>query len=231
MKCIEFKKWLYNRDTFERKLHPAAQAHLKTCSSCRKLNLLDKELDNIVNKEFLTEEVPPGVVHRIEAGLQKKSNSGVFANFYIQKLVPAVAICFVALFFTLFYLPGDFNNLQYISNAAVAYHLKSEHGMTFEQNKIQEGNNKLNEQLGFKVVIPDLSTQGYQLLGGRKCFLGKREVAYIFYEKQGHINSLFILNQNDLGFEMADGAEYKDVNKGCPINIWKENSQVYALVN
>jgi len=61
--------------------------------------------------------------------------------------------------------------------------------------------------------------------------LKKRDVAYLFYEKQGHINSLFILNQNDLGFEMADGAEYKDVNRGCPINIWKENSQVYALVN
>ncbi len=231
MKCIEFKKWLYNRDTFERKLHPAANAHIKICSSCRKLNLLDKELDNIVNKEFQAEEVPPGVVHRIEADLQKKSNSGVFSNFYIQKLAPAVAISFAALFFTLFYLPGDFNNLQHISNAAVEYHLKSEQKMTFKQNNIQDGNKILNEELGFKVVIPDLSTQGYQLLGGRKCVLEKRDVAYIFYEKQGHINSLFILNQNDLGFEMADGAEYKDVTKGCPINIWKENSQVYALVN
>ncbi len=231
MKCIEFKKWLYNRETFERKLHPSAKAHIKTCSSCRKLNLLDKELDNIVNKEFLAEEVPPGVVHRIEADLQQKSNSGVFSNLYIQKLAPAVAISFIALFFTLFYLPGDFNNLQHISNAAVEYHLKSEHGMTFKENNILKGNKTLNEELGFKVVIPDLSTQGYQLLGGRKCVLEKRDVAYIFYEKQGHINSLFILNQNDLGFEMTDGAEYKDVNKGCPINIWKENSQVYALVN
>jgi hypothetical protein len=173
MKCIEFKKWLYNRETFERKLHPAAKVHLKTCSSCRKLNLLDKELDNIVNKGFLTEEVPPGVVHRIETGLHEKSNSGVISNFYIQKLAPAVAIAFVALFFTLFYLPGDFNNLQHISNAAVEYHLKSEYGMTFKQNKIQEGTKTLNEELGFKVVIPDLSTQGYQLLGGAKVRFGK----------------------------------------------------------
>jgi len=174
MKCIEFKKWLYNRETFERKLHHAAKAHLETCSSCRKLNLLDEELDKIVNREFLAEEVPPGVVHRIEADLQKKSNYSVLSNFFIQKLAPAVAISFVVLFFTLFYLPGDFSNLQYISNAAVEYHLKSEYGMTFKQDKIQEGNKTLNEELGFKVVIPDLSTRGYQFLGGG---------AKVFFEK------------------------------------------------
>ncbi len=193
--------------------------------------MLDKELDTMVNKGFLADEVPPGVVHRIETALQKKDKISIFFDSYIQKLVPAVAVSLVAVFFTFFLLPEDFNNLQHISNEAVEYHLKSEHGMTFQQNKIQEGNKRLNEELGFKVVIPDLSSQGYQLVGGRKCVLGKHEVAYIFYKKQGQINSLFILNQNDLGFEMAEGAEYKDVNKGCPINIWKENSQVYALVN
>ncbi len=231
MKCIEFKKWLYNRETFDREAPPAAKAHLKTCSSCRKLNLLDKDLDNIVNNEFLAEEVPPGVVHRIEADIQKKNSTALLSNFYIQKMILTVAVSFVVLVLTLYILPGDFKDLQHISNEAVEYHLKSEYDITFNKNKINEGNKILNETLGFKVVIPNLSARGYQLLGGRKCVLGKKEVAYIFYEKQGHINSLFILNQNDLGFEMAEGAEYKDVNKGCPIIIWKENSQVYALVN
>ncbi len=108
MKCTEFKKWLYTRETFEIKLPPAAKAHLQTCSSCRQLYLLDKNLDKIVNKEFMAEEVPSGVVHRIEADLQKKSNSRFFSDLSIQKFVPAVAVSFVALFFTLFYLQADF---------------------------------------------------------------------------------------------------------------------------
>jgi len=231
MKCIDFKNWLYDRKTFDRALPPGAKAHLKTCSSCRKLNLLDKNLDKAVNSEFLAEDVPPGVVHRIEADLHKKSAPYWSSSFYVQKMIPAVAVSFVLLAVTLFHFPGDFKNLQHISNKAVAYHLESEYDMTFNENKVSEGNEMLNEELGFKVVIPDLSAKGLQLMGGRKCVLGKRDVAYIFYEKQGHTNSLFIMNQDDMDFEMAEGAQYKDVNKGCPIQIWKENGQVYALVN
>lgn len=42
------------------------------------------------------------------------------------------------------------------SNKVVAYYLESEYDMTFNENKTSEGNEMLNEELGFKVVIPDL---------------------------------------------------------------------------
>jgi len=230
MKCIEFKNWLFNRDNLDRELPPRAKEHIEGCTSCRKLNFLDESLDNALKNEFLAEDLPPGVIHRIDTDIQKKSLPWI-SNIDIQKVIPVAAISFSVLFFTLFYLPGDFRNLQHISSEAVQYHLKSEFDMDFDTANIKEGNRTLSESLGFKVLIPDFSTQGYQLIGGRKCVLGKREVAYIFYEKQGQINSLFILNPDDLDFVMAEGAEYKDVNKGCPISIWKTNSQVYALVN
>ncbi len=231
MKCIDFKHWLLNRDVSKINLDPTAKTHIKDCVPCGKLLQMEIELEGIIKKEFLTEEVPAGVAHRIEAGLQRENDRSLFSDFHFQKLISTVAIPFVVLFFVLSFLPGDFKNLQHISNLAVQYHLKSEYKMAFTENKILEGNELLNKDLGFKVVIPNLSMKGYQFMGGRKCVLGKRDVAYMFYKHQGRINSLFILNQTDLDFEMAEGGDYKDVNKGCTIHIWKENSQVYALIN
>jgi anti-sigma factor RsiW len=231
MKCIEYKNWLLNRDSVDSSSDLVVKAHIEDCMSCKKLHHVDKELEGIIKKEFLAEEVPPGVAQRIDAGLRKKEDNSVFFEIHFRKLIPAVAVPLVVLFFILSYLPSDFKNLQQISDLVVQHHLKSDYEMTFTENEIKQGVAMLNRELGFKVIIPDLSREGYQLLGGRQCKLERRDVAYILYENQERIHSLFVLNSKYLGFDMAEGGSYKDVNKGCTINIWKANSQIYALVN
>ena len=88
----------------------------------------------------------------------------------------------------------------------------------------------LSKELKFNVIIPDLKDKEYILLGGRLCVIEKCKIAYLFYIKKEKICSLFIMDYDHLGFEMADGSRFSNVIKGCHTDIWKEKGQVYAMV-
>lgn len=57
------------------------------------------------------------------------------------------------------------------------------------------------------------------------------KAAYLFFEKKKNLCSLFIMDYDHLGFEIADGSRFSNIIKGCPTDIWKEKGQVYAMVH
>lgn len=93
----------------------------------------------------------------------------------------------------------------------------------------------LSKQVPFKVKIPNLPP-GFQLIGGRKCSLGTRTVAYTRWEWRQIGYSLFQLCPKD--FDLPDAFPRRIVSmKGpamagepCEILIWAEKGCAYAIV-
>jgi len=88
----------------------------------------------------------------------------------------------------------------------------------------------MRARLAFEVAVPDLANRGLVLLGGRKCTLGGKDVAYLFYDRAGKCFSLFELNAGDVRIKFEDGQTYRYPVNDCIVEMWKEGSRIYILI-
>ncbi len=231
MDCIAFKNWLKSRDSFDISLLPEQENHLKACETCRKVHGIDKQIETMVLESFETFAVPDSLVQSFEIKLDARKKKNFSRKLNYGYLIPAGVMLLIVTIFTHLMITGNtFGDLQHLSDHAVQDHLKGNYKLTFNAQEAKDALSRYSRELGFKVVLPELDAAGYTLLGGRRCVLGKCDVVYLVYQKDGAASSLFILDSDHLGFQMGSGGSYKDVIKGCCVKIWKENGQVYALV-
>jgi anti-sigma factor RsiW len=78
--------------------------------------------------------------------------------------------------------------------------------------------------------LPDLKKLGLNLLGGRKCALGKVDAALLFCNSKGKRASLFVINQNDVGVRFDKERKYIVEEDDFKVTLWKESGMVYAMV-
>jgi hypothetical protein len=71
---------------------------------------------------------------------------------------------------------------------------------------------------------------GLNLLGGRKCALGKVDAALLFCNSKGKRASLFVINQNDVGVRFDKERKYIVEEDDFKVTLWKESGMVYAMV-
>lgn len=236
MNCKDFQHWLSTRDAFTDKENPEATNHLKGCKICERLYKIDTRLEKSIKSAFHQQEVPKSLYDRIELTLDRAKKPALLTKFRLTKfsltgLATFLSLILVAVYMIFFNTPFRYQNLQQLGEKAVFVHLKGNTIMSFNDNKIDQAVTMLSNELKFNVILPDLKDQGYTLLGGRLCALGECKAAYLFFEKKKNLCSLFIMDYDHLGFEMADGSRFSNIIKGCPTDIWKEKGQVYAMVH
>lgn len=230
MNCNEFQHWLLTRDVFSNET-PDALFHIKTCEACKSLYMMDNGLEKDIQSCFIRQEIPKNLMGRIDMALDQAK-----APLRLNKSGIALFTIGIAFFaFWAFFMgsnqPFRYQDLHQLSEKAVLNHLTGNTAMSFTADKMDEAVVMLKKELEFDVVIPDLSDKGYTLMGGRLCYLDKCRIAYLFYKKASKISSLFILSNDHLDFEMADGMRFSQDIKEHHADIWKENGQVYAMVN
>lgn len=231
MNCKDFQHWLCARQHHKKTSLPdTVLNHLKICSECKQLYTLDTGLDKTIETAFELQAPPNGLHERIELTIDHASPPEKFS----WKKITAVAVVFsfisILVFSLFFNQPFTYRNLHQLSEAAVTSHLKANTAMSFSAQNIETAITMLSRELKFNVIIPDLKNQGYILLGGRLCALGKCKIAYLFYKKENKISSLIIMDDNHLDFQLADGSRFNSTVKGLRSDVWKENGQVYAMV-
>ncbi len=231
MNCKDFQHWLSTRDAFADQENPEAINHLKGCESCSNLYKIDIRLEKSIQSAFHQQEIPRGLYDQIELTLDHAKKPVMFTKLRLTGLAAFLSLILVAVYMLFSEPPFRYQNLQQLSEKAVFVHLKGNTTMSFNDNKIEQAVVMLSKELKFNVVLPDLKDQGYILLGGRLCALGKCKAAYLFFEKKEKLCSLLIMGYDHLGFEMADGSRFSNTIKGCPTDIWKEKGQVYAMVH
>ena len=230
MNCNQFQHWLRTRDVFSNET-PEALFHIKTCDDCKSLYLMDTGLEKDIQSAFLQQEVPKNLVGRIDISIDQAKAPLRLNTSGIAAVAAGITLMLIFTFFMVSNKPLRYQSLEQLSENAVLSHLKKNTAMSFTADKMDEALVMLKKELGFDVILPDLSEKGYTLIGGRLCFIGQCRTAYIFYQKENQICSLFILDDDHLGFEMAGGIWFGNDIKECHTDIWKENGQVYAMVS
>lgn len=233
MDCKEFQLWLQNRDILQLDIPPGVMAHRENCRECDQLYTLDSGLEQEIAAAFALQEVPQGLKDRISQGLDHEVSQPFFTPVKALKytgLVAGLAVLIVILSIVFTSPVPSYKNLEQISEQAVKDHLKGNWQISFDTTTLYQALEMLTRELGFKVLLPDLSSQGCLLVGGRLCALGKCRAAYFILEQQGKKGSLFVMDTSHLGFDMADGTRFTTQLKGCNAQVWKDNGQVYAMV-
>ena len=63
--------------------------------------------------------------------------------------------------------------------------------MQFQAAQVRDVTGWFRGKLDFEVTPPDLAQRGIEFLGGRKCTLGGKDVAYLLYNQAGKRYSPF----------------------------------------
>ena len=237
MNCKKFETWLSSRNVqHEDSPTQEADSHLSECEECRQAFHLDTRLESHIKSALDRQDLPEGLYKRIESGLDRRNGASrltVKNRTTIKKMVALIAgislVC--ALVYAGFFArTPKFKSLQQLSAEAVTKHLDGDLRMSFDAAGIDQALVMLSKELRFNVILPDLSLEGCVLLGGRICTVSNCRSAYLLYKKNAKTVSLFIMDYDHLGFEMADGSRFNNMVKGYRTDIWKKNAQVYAMV-
>jgi hypothetical protein len=231
MNCKEFSLWLRTRDIHDSLIPQDAARHMTGCPSCEQLFNLDTRLEAGIQKGFSQEEVPKGLAEQISLSLKPERTSRDAKLFMTAGAVLAGLIILVLVLLPFETAsPPNFKDLNQISLQAVKDHLNGNYYMSFNADQTGQALDRLTKELGFRVLLPDLSEYNCTLLGGRLCALGDCRAAYFILEKEGRTGSLFIMDTQHLNFDMAEGSRFNTRLKGCEADVWKDNGQIYAMV-
>lgn len=231
MNCKDFEYWLSVRKNDRKPSVPDnILDHVNTCKECSQIYLLDNGLESAVNNYFSPVDLPHGLEQRVQMTLDHAQPPKTFSWIKAGAAAAIFIFLFTAGVFSVYFKQQTYKNLQQISEAAVASHLKANTAMSFSAQDVKTALTMLSRELQFNVMVPDLKDQGYTLLGGRLCALGKCKIAYLFYQKEKNISSLIIMDDNHLDFEMTDGSRFTSTVHGLHSDVWKENGQIYAMV-
>lgn len=235
MTCKKFETWLVSRNAhFDDNMPSTETDHLKNCPQCLKTLHTDSRLELIIQERLAPKDLPDGLSDRIDQAIDQANNSGSVS--FREKALKTAAVAagmiliVAACYMHFFKGPTRIGNLQQLGEKAAAKHLEKNLHMTFLASDVDQAIAQISKELKFNVIIPDFSGKGFILIGGRICTVDDCKSAYLFYKTPDKIASLFILDYDQFDITMADGSRFKNEIKGLKTDIWKNNSQVYAMV-
>jgi anti-sigma factor RsiW len=189
-------------------------------------------LDAILKKGMQTVEPPPGLIVRARHKIEFESRPRTFRFLRLswKTAVPALSMAALVLVMLLNPFSGHLQTIDEIVMHSIANHLDTGMEMAFRAGEIADVGQWFTQRLGYAVRLPDLKRLGLNLLGGRKCVLGKINAALLFCNSKGKRASLFVINQNDVGLRFDGDRKYTVEEGDFKVTVWKESGMVYAMV-
>lgn len=231
MTCADFKLWLVEKEFADTGATAGARSHMRNCADCRILYELDEELEACIRADLLMVEPPPRLLRKIEAGLRPATMKKVF-NFP-WNIAPALAVAALVMLFMNPFRGTDtspgFRSMDQVSQVVLQDHLRQV-PMSFAAAEVVDVEGWFAKVHNIAFTMPDLGKEGYTLVGGRKCELGKCDAVYLLYAKEGRRVSVFILPETDIKFPMTEGQSYGVQIAQSQVKLWKGNGQVHAMV-
>ena len=230
--CQEFKQWLINQDAADENALRQVKDHILVCQTCEELYQSDMTLDAILKKGMQTVEPPPGLIVRARHKIESESRPRTFRFLRVswKTAVPVLSMAALVLVMLLNPFSGHLQTIDEIVMHSIANHLDTGMEMAFRAGEITDVGQWFTQRLGYAVRLPDLKRLGLNLLGGRKCVLGKINAALLFCNSKGKRASLFVINQNDVGLRFDGDRKYTVEEGDFKVTVWKESGMVYAMV-
>ena len=195
------------------------ETHVGDCPRCATELRLHRVLRETMASADLRFEAPPGLRTRIKARLPASTDAPpyrrtLFKGFAFGSALSAAAAALLMIAVT---RPDQD---QVIVSDVVSAHLRSlqANHLTDVQPGDQHGVRPwLGNRLGVAPPVPDLSQQGFNLVGGRIDYVLGKPVAAIVYRRSGHLINLFVAQ----GAEAERSARVATM-QGVNVDLWSE---------
>jgi anti-sigma factor RsiW len=222
MNCDEANVLLHGLldDEIDSELGFRVEAHMGVCAGCAAQLRLYRDMHRTMSNVDLHFSAPPGLRTRIKATLPVKA-AGVpyrlrtlFKGFAFGSALSAVA----AALLMIAVIRSDQD--QVIVSDVVSAHLRSlqANQLTDVQTGDQHGVKPwLGARLGVAPPVPDLTSQGFSLIGARIDYVLGKAVAAIVYRRSDHVINLFVAQ----GAEAEHGARVESM-QGINVALWSE---------
>ena len=235
MTCHEFQKWLLVRDYATPPDNTSAQSHMQDCSSCHNIYKLDEGLEVIVRENLIDQDLPDGLMIKIDTGIDSAvSRNSVVLPFILKRIAPALAVAaLVALVFNFYNSPqapaSGFQSLEHVASLALSDHLRDE-SMVFEGEDVNEVATWFADIIDYDLAVPDILSRGFVLAGGRYCKLGPCQAVQLMYESADGRATLFIFPASELTFKVKEGVSYTLKIGASNIELWQKGDQMHVFV-
>jgi anti-sigma factor RsiW len=195
------------------------ETHLGNCTRCAAQLRVLRAMRETMAKADLRFTAPPGLRTRIKAMLQvaavaAPSRRTLFRGFAFGSALSAAA---AALLLIAVSRPDQD---PIVVSDVVSAHLRSleANRLTDVQTGDQQGVKPwLRNRLGVASPVPDLTSQGFSLVGGRIDYVLGKPVAAIVYRRSGHLINLFVAQ----GAEAERSARVATM-QGVNVDLWSE---------
>ena len=230
--CQKFKQWLNNQEYADETALRQAKNHIQECLTCAKLYQTDTALDTMLKKGMQTDDPPPGLIGRARHTIESESRPHPFSflNVSWKTAVPALSMAALVLVMLLNPFSGHLQTVDEVVAHSIANHLDTSMKSAFQAAEVSDVGQWFSQRLGYTVRLPDLKKLGLDLMGGRKCALGKADVALLFCNSKGKRASLFVIDQNDVDNLFGKERSYIIKEGDFRVTLWKESGMVYAMV-
>lgn len=213
------------------------EQHLAGCPDCEQHHATLKLLGAQIRIEAPRYAAPAHLRERLLGALSDSQLAPLPANrpvrpFSLAK--PAVAVVFGALLGWLVWLGVDrYQQAVEVVDSAVAAHVRSLHAdslATVASTNQHTVKPWLTSRLDFAAPVVDLSTQGFELVGGRVDHVARQTVAALVYKRREHVINLFVWPAGHAGYgDQADPAFV--VERGFNVVRWTAQGMTVAAVS
>ncbi len=218
-----------------------AQEHLAFCMDCQWAYAKEREFRALLKTRLSGVAAPPELRARVKAALNaqdRRPRRAVITRSLRWASLPVAALVLLAVTFGLRALMAP--SVPPVVSELVAQHqvysrleIPAEI-MSASQDTVAGW---LRRRVQFEVPVPDFSPAGIRLLGARLSSLSDRQLAYILYEKERHLVSLFAFAKRGLALptagwiEVGDSRFYVSSVKGLEVVLWTQGELAYALIS
>jgi anti-sigma factor RsiW len=221
MNCDEASIILHGRvdDEIDAELAGRVETHMGACASCAAQLRLHRAMRAMMSNADLRFSAPPGLRTRINAMLPERAAGTLYRRTLFKGFAFGSALSAAAAALLMIAVIRSDQD-QVIVSDVVSAHLRSlqaDHLIDVQTGDQQGVKPWLSNRLGVASPAPDLTSQGFSLVGGRIDYVLGKPVAAIVYRRSGHLINLFVAQ----GAEAERSARAATM-QGVNVDLWSE---------
>ena len=204
------------------------EQHLEDCQACTQAYQNHRALSSAIDKGSLYFSAPAGLQKRVRTAVRRESKSesrpGISSWRWIGvgASLAMITVVIWAVVFTRIRSAGD----DLLTQEIVSGHVRSlmaTHLTDVPSSDRHTVKPWFGGKLDFSPPVPDLSGQGFSLVGGRLDYIGNRVVAAVVYQRRQHLINLFVWQS----IGSSDGYNQTTVQQGYSLIHWTKLGLVY----
>jgi anti-sigma factor RsiW len=211
------------------------EQHLIGCETCAAALEKQQTLRSVMGRASLYYDAPPQLSARIRSAVRRQAKVPAVSRpaapaawrwFAVAAPAASIAILVWALV-AVSRTPSKGDLLDREIASAHARSLMGDHLMDFPSSNQHTVKPSLSGRLDFSPEVKDLSSAGFDLLGGRLDYLDNRPAAAIVYERRKHLINLFV-------WPLEAGAVERPVEtslRGYNMIHWAQSGMNYVAVS